>query len=194
MKSNQGSFVKRVLMVGLLAGSSVLAVSSFAMPGAGSAGGCEAKMSAKMGTERGYKMSTKSAADWGAKRGAYLAGLKQKLNLQPEQEAAWNAFVDTAKGGVTQKMDRQALRKEMRQLTTPERLDKMQALAQQRQAKMQARGDAIKTFYAQLTPDQQSVFDSARLARGAYGQGHRHGHHRHGHGKGHGDGYGQRQS
>lgn len=164
MKSNQGSFVKRALMVGLLAGSSVLAVTSFAMSGAGQAGGCEAKM------------AVKSAAGWDAKRDAYLAGLKQKLSLQPAQEAAWNAFVEAAKVRPAQKPDRQALREEMQKLKTPERLDKMQAMAQQRQATMLARGNAIKTFYAQLTPEQQSVFDAVRASRGAHGHGHRHGH------------------
>lgn len=168
MKLNQGSFVKRALMVGLLAGSSVLAVTSFAMPGAGPAGGCEAKTSAGM--------QAKSAARWDARRDAHLAALKQKLNLQPAQEAAWNQFVGVAKIGAGQRPDRRALRQEMQKMKTPERLDRMQAMAQQRQAKMQARSAAIKSFYAQLTPEQQSVFDAARPSNGRHGHGHNHRH------------------
>jgi Spy/CpxP family protein refolding chaperone len=169
MKSTQGSFVKRALMVGLLAGSGVLAVTSFAMSGAGPAGGCEAKMSAGM--------QAKSAARWDARRDAHLAALKQKLDLQPAQEAAWNQFVGAAKVGDGQRPERRALRQELRQeiqqLKTPERLDRMQAMAQQRQAKMQARGEAVKKFYAQLTPEQQNVFDAARPSKGRHGHGSR---------------------
>jgi protein CpxP len=172
MKSNQGSFVKRALMVGLLAGSGVLAAASFAMSGAGPSAGCEGKPVANMSAG----MNAKSAASWDARRDAYLSALKQKLNLQPAQEAAWSQFVDAAKIGAGQRPDRQALREEMQKLKTPERLDKMQAMAQQRQAKVQARGEAIKLFYAQLTPEQQSVFDAARPSKGRHGHGHDHRH------------------
>jgi periplasmic protein CpxP/Spy len=171
MKSNQGSYVKRALMVGLLAGSGVLAMTSFAMSGAGPAGACEGKPVAKMGAG----MHARSAANRDERRDAYLAALKQKLDLQPAQEAAWNQFVDAAKALGGNRPERQVLRQEMQQLKTPERLDRMQAMAQQRQAKMQARGEAIKTFYAQLTTEQQSVFDASRPSKGRDGHGHRHG-------------------
>jgi len=49
-------------------------------------------------------------------------------------------------------------------LTTPERLDKMQAMMAEHTAKRQAefakRADAIKTFYAALSPDQKRAFDA----------------------------------
>jgi len=50
MKSIQGSFAKRALMVGLIAGSGILAASSFAMPAGGAEGkaGCEAKQGQKV--------------------------------------------------------------------------------------------------------------------------------------------------
>ncbi len=45
---------------------------------------------------------------------------------------------------------------------------------------MKQRGDAVKTFYAQLTPEQQKVYDE-RAMRGGRGEGQRgggrHGHH-----------------
>lgn len=175
MKLNQGSFVKRALMVGLLAGSGVLAVSSYAVSGVGSVGGCEGKPVARMGADMNPESVANRETKRAATQAAYRAELKQKLNLQPAQEAAWSQFVDSAKADGGQRLDRQALRQEMQQLKTPERLDKMQAMAQQRQAKMQARGEAIKTFYAQLTPEQQNVFDAARPSKGRHGQGHRHG-------------------
>lgn len=164
MKSIQGSVIKRALMVTLLAGSGALAAASFAMSGAGPTGngGCEARMAARM-------------SNMDAKRDAYLASLKQKLNLQPAQEAAWNAFTSASQFGAgNQRLDRKAMRDEMQKLSTPERLDKMQAMAEQRQARMLERSKAIKAFYAQLTPEQQSVFDAARMLKGPHG--HRHGH------------------
>ena len=54
---------------------------------------------------------------------------------------------------------------EMAKLTTPERIDKAKALRNQHMAEMNAasdkRGEATKTFYAVLTPEQQKVFDAA---------------------------------
>jgi len=75
-------------------------------------------------------------------------------------------------------------------LTTPERLDKMQAMMAEhtakRQAEFQKRADAIKAFYAVLSPEQKRAFDA--LPHGMLGG--MHGHHGGGEG-GHG-GWGHR--
>ena len=170
MKSIQGSFIKRALMVGLIAGSGALAASSFAMPGNGPEknAGCEARQV--------ENAAAKSEGKWEENRARALAMLKEKLKLQPEQEAAWNKFTSTGQFGPGQKrLDKQAMRSEMQQLNTPQRLDKMQAMAEQRQARMLERSQLIKDFYAQLTPEQQSVFDEKGMRQGHHGQGHRHG-------------------
>ncbi len=87
------------------------------------------------------------------------AQLKQKLQLTPAQEPAWTAFTTAMQppaGPRHAKLDR----KEMDQLTTPERIDRMRALRAQRSAEMDRRDEAVKTFYAALTPAQQKTFDA----------------------------------
>lgn len=152
MKLNRGSLTKRALIVGLIAGSGILAATSFAMPEGGSVGkgGCEAR--------QGQKGHAKGAA----RHAEHLAGLKEKLKLAPQQEAAWNAFASASQPAMRQG-DRQAMRAEFDKLSTPQRLDKMLAMSELRRAKMLERTQAIKTFYAQLTPEQQSVFDAEAM-------------------------------
>ena len=57
--------------------------------------------------------------------------------------------------------NRQKMREEMQALTTPQRIDRMTAMKAQRDAAMAKRGDATKTFYVALTPEQQKVFDAS---------------------------------
>lgn len=165
MKSIQGLFTKRALMVGLIAGSGILAASSFAMTAAGpeSRGDCEARYGQQF------------HARWEEHRAKYLSELKEKLKLQPEQEAAWNAFASASQPGAhPMGVDRQAMRGEFAKLTTPQRLDKMLAMADQHHARMAERAQAIKTFYAQLTPEQQSVFDAEAMPSRHDGERHHH--------------------
>jgi hypothetical protein len=153
-------------MAGLIAGGSILAASSFAMPAGNpdAKPGCEAR--------HGNKLHAKGEAH----HGKHLAKLKEKLNLKPEQEAAWNAFASTAKPGVQRTgMDRAAKKAEFAKLSTPERLDKMLAMADMRRVRMAERAAAVKAFYAQLTPEQQGVFDAeARPKRHGGHHFHRH--------------------
>jgi protein CpxP len=90
------------------------------------------------------------------------AAFKAELKLTPEQEPAWNAFV--ARTGPQARPARQGNREDWSKLTTPQRLDKMQALKVERDAAMAKRVDAIKSFYASLNADQQKVFDSKHLS------------------------------
>ena len=86
------------------------------------------------------------------------------LKLTPAQETAWTALVDKVKPmGPANRPDMAELAK----LATPERLDRMEALAKERQARMSARSAAVKEFYGQLTPEQQKTFDAEfmKLAR-----------------------------
>jgi protein CpxP len=172
MKLMNSTFTKRALMVGLLAGSGLLTASAFAMP----AGGFDGKGTCEM--RHGHKTHAK----WGEHRAARLSALKEKLKLQPSQESAWNSFASANQpeqrhtGG-----DRQARRAEFAKLTTPQRLDKMLAMSDGRHAKMVERTQAIKTFYAQLTPGQQSVFDAETMQHRHQGhEGHRDHHDRKG--------------
>jgi hypothetical protein len=92
--------------------------------------------------------------------------LKSKLRLTTAQETAWNTFVEGMKvpgKRLGQDIDRDALAK----LSTPERLEKMNAVHEANLAVIQAhikqRADATRTFYNQLNADQQKVFDAETL-------------------------------
>lgn len=163
MKSSQASFMKRAVLAGLIAGSGILAASAYAVSAdsAGDTPRCESQQ------------MQKAEGRWEDRQAAHLTGLKEKLQLSAEQEAAWNAFAAGAQpGSRSQGMDRKTMRDEFDKLSTPERLDRMQAMADKRHARMAERAEAVKAFYAELTPEQQKVFDAEAMPGGHHG-GHR---------------------
>lgn len=87
-----------------------------------------------------------------------LTELKAKLKLDASQEAAWKTFTDATQPPATPpaRLDRAAIEK----LTTPERIDQMQALHAQREAEVKKHGDATKAFYNSLNAEQKKVFDT----------------------------------
>lgn len=89
----------------------------------------------------------------------HFAALKTRLQLSPNQEAAWTSFTNAMKLQEPLVRDRAAFHAEMEKLSTPERIDRMQQLRKQTGERMDARMSAVKTFYAQLNPAQQKVFD-----------------------------------
>jgi hypothetical protein len=107
---------------------------------------------------------------------------KFKLKVTPAQEGPWNAWTAAMKPPAAgpQRPDRA----ELERLSTPERLDRMRAVRTARQAEMDKRMDATKTFYTALDADQKKTFDAASLqmlrhrggGRGGFGDGE--GHHR----------------
>jgi len=107
----------------------------------------------------------------------HLAELKTKLKLDATQESAWKAFADAMQpsAGMAARPDRAAMEK----LSTPERIDQMQALHAQHDAEMRRHGDATKAFYASLNAEQKKTFDAetARFMARSGGRGmhsHRH--------------------
>ncbi len=90
------------------------------------------------------------------------AALKQKLQITPAQEPAWIAYVAATKPPANFNRPQPG---EFERLTTPERIDRLRALHTARAAKMDERADAVKTFYAALSPQQQKVFDAETLPR-----------------------------
>ena len=107
-----------------------------------------------------------------------LAELKSKLKLQATQESAWTTF-EQALQMPKEPMahpDRAAFEK----LTTPERLDQMEARRTEMDAQMQKHAAATKNFYTTLTPEQKKVFDTETFrsmrGMGMGGEGHRHNH------------------
>ena len=104
--------------------------------------------------------------------------LKRILQITPQQEGAWTAWTSAMRPTARQRPNRE----EFARLNTPERIDRLKQLRGVRMAEMDRRGDATKTFYAQLTPAQQKAFDeiSLRFLRGGRGHHGPHGHHRQG--------------
>lgn len=113
----------------------------------------------------------------GERMAKHQADLKDKLKLTAAQEGAWTAFTTAMQPPKMAGMQRPDPA-EMAKLTTPQRMEKMQALKAERDAHMAKRTEAIKAFYGALTPEQQKVFDAETLRHeGERGMG-RHGEHR----------------
>ncbi len=108
-------------------------------------------------------------------RGAQrLAALKDDLKLMPQQEGAWEAFRAALQPNPDARSRMTALRTDLRTLPTPERIDRMRELRRERNAAMDQRFDAARTFYAQLSAEQQKTFDEKAMQDGRMG---RHGRH-----------------
>jgi periplasmic protein CpxP/Spy len=94
------------------------------------------------------------------------ADLKAKLKLTAAQEGAWTTYIAAMKPPASMMANRPD-RAEMAKLPTPERIDKMKALHTQHMAEMTAmmdkHGEATKAFYATLTAEQKTVFDTQSM-------------------------------
>ncbi len=110
------------------------------------------------------------------RRAKHLADLKTKLKLDASQQSAWSTFTSSiAPQPKAQRPDRAAMRAEFENLTTPQRLDRMQARQAERAAMATKRADATRTFYAALNPEQQKTFDAESMRfgpRGGHGGAH----------------------
>lgn len=102
----------------------------------------------------------------------HSAELKARLQLRADQEAAWTAFNDAVRPPAQPPSHPD--RAELAQLSTPERLDRLEKLHQQREQAMSQRHQATKTFYAALDAEQKKVFDTEtqRLMEHRPGAGH----------------------
>lgn len=98
------------------------------------------------------------------------AALKAELQLTPEQEGSWNAYVAAMKPPAAAAHPG---REDFAQLSTPERLDRMRTLRQQREAEFDRRDAATRSFYAGLSAEQKKTFDQ-RTAHPMHEEGRRH--------------------
>ncbi|HQR97391.1 MULTISPECIES: Spy/CpxP family protein refolding chaperone [unclassified Polaromonas] len=164
--------VQSLVLAGIMATAALAATAQTVAPAAPATAGAPAKA----GGYHGDRMGRHDPAQMQARIARHQADLKAKLKLTPAQEGAWTTFTATMQPPVHgARPDHAAMRAEFDKLTTPERIDKMRALRAQRMTEMNAamdkRGEATKTFYAALSPEQQKVFDSQRMGRGGKGQG-----------------------
>ena len=152
------SMFKPLLIAGLLATAGLTAFSQSPM----------GPMGAGMSHDGMDKTHHMNPARMQARMDKHLASLKAKLKLSAAQEADWTTFVGAMKPSADMQ-SRQAQHDELAKLPTPERIDKMKALRSQHMAEMTAamdkRGEATKTFYATLTPEQKKTFDSTMMSR-----------------------------
>lgn len=168
-KSSLCTALKPLLLASLMAGAafSALAQTPPAGPTAGHMGG--------PGEHRGMmRHGPMDPAKMQAMVAQRQAALKEKLKITASQEGAWTSFTSTMQPPTDMHKRRMEMRAEMDKLTTPERIDRMRALRSQRDAEMDRRADATKTFYAALSPEQQKVFDAQRM-HGGHGPGQGHG-------------------
>lgn len=106
--------------------------------------------------------------------------LRDALQLTPAQEPALQRFLADMKPPPGAREGWRQHRREMKNATTPERLDQRQAMMAQRQQMQQRRIDATKRFYAALTPAQQKAFDAMPKPGREHGRGRHGGDHRRG--------------
>ena len=162
--------VKRSLIAAaVIAG--IVGVSATAIAqGMGQHHGMDPQMHAQHMAQRGQGPQAGDAKQWEERRAQRMermaqrhaehqAQLKSALKITASQEAAWNAYVAGTAPNPPANAPGMA-REEWSQLTTPQRLDKMQAFRAERDAAMAKRIETVKTFYAALTPEQQKVFDT----------------------------------
>lgn len=183
---------KRLLLATLLAATGVVAI---AQPAAPAAPATPAAKAAPAAGEANAQPAKRHERRHPAERHQRLqeriakhqAALKTALQLTPAQEAAWTTYTASMQPPARAERPRYD-RAEFTKLTTPQRIDLMEKHAAERQAHMKQRGDAIKAFYAQLTPEQQKVFDERAFTHGkrdgkrgpgprGHHEGHRHGGH-----------------
>jgi len=96
---------------------------------------------------------------------AHKAELKAKLTLTGAQEDAWTQYVAAMQppAGAGMHMgreDRQKMHEELKTLTTPQRIERMNTMKAQRDTQMGKRHDATLAFYGTLSAEQQQVFDA----------------------------------
>ncbi len=145
MNTVRKSIVIAIATLGL-GGAAVAASDPSAAP---TAGGCHWGAFGGHGANSAERMAKRQAA------------LHDKLGLSTAQEPAWKTFTDRL----------QALAPTtpatapVPAVTAPERADRMAAFLQTAQQRAAARAQAVKEFYAVLSPEQQKIFDSQAQGR-----------------------------
>ncbi|THT99289.1 hypothetical protein E9531_12895 [Lampropedia puyangensis] len=95
-----------------------------------------------------------------------IAQLKEKLNLSPNQQGAWEQYQSAMKPA-----ERPNGPREVKPALTEKQKTQMH---QRMQAEHQTREAATQAFYAQLTPTQQKIFDAEAPKPGPHREGKKH--------------------
>lgn len=101
----------------------------------------------------------------------YLNRLHSDLGLNQAQESAWQAFQQAYRVDPRDMAQEREAEQRMPSLTGPQRMDLAIQMAEQDLAGMRRRGEALKAFYATLSPEQQRTFDRDTLSGPGPGSG-----------------------
>jgi periplasmic protein CpxP/Spy len=172
---------KHLLLTTLMATCGFAAIAQNTTPTAPAAGG-QPQMQDKMHRGDHSSMRERMFGNHQERMAKRQAELKAKLKITPAQEGAWTTFTAAMQppanmaGGMMGTRHDPKVKAEMDKLTTPERIDKMQAMRAERMktmgAEMDKRGAATKAFYAVLSSEQKAVFDAVSMRGGRHGGGH----------------------
>jgi protein CpxP len=96
---------------------------------------------------------------------AHIKALHDLLQIHPNQEAAFQTFIASMKPPEgAEPGAEEGGHEDKAQLTAPQMLDHMAARMAEHQRRFEQHAQAVKTFYAVLSPEQQRAFDAmARL-------------------------------
>ena len=98
---------------------------------------------------------------WQEYRQQRRTAMQERLKLNAQQQKAWTDYM-----AVTDKNFnswKPFSRTDLEKMTAPQRLEAMIGRMQERQQAMSTQLTALKTFYSQLTPEQQKIFDSESM-------------------------------
>jgi periplasmic protein CpxP/Spy len=166
---------KHLLLTTLMATCGFAAIAQNTTPTAPAAGG-QPQMQDKMHRGDHSSIRERMFGNHQERMVKRQAELKAKLKITPAQEGAWSTFAASMQppaGGMMGMRHDPKVKAEMDKLTTPERIDKMQAMRAERMktmgAEMEKRGAATKAFYAVLSSEQKAVFDAMAMHGGKHG-------------------------
>lgn len=151
---------KRLVQLLLGAGIASMAAVAWAHPGwHGGPGGCW-----------GYD-GADSNASWREVVQQRTTDLHDRLQLNAEQEKAWKQYQETVAANIQARQERE--RVDFSRLSAPERLEKSQQFARERDERMSRHLESFKAFYATLTPEQRNILDQEGVYHPDYGYHHR---------------------
>jgi periplasmic protein CpxP/Spy len=155
------SILKPLLLSLVLAGAGMTAIAQ--SPGMGA-----------MATAGAHEHGRMDPAKMQQRMAAHMAGLKAKLKLTGAQEGAWAQYMAAmqppADGGKHMGRDEhQKMRAQWKTMTTPQRIEQMNAMKAEHDAQMRKRTDATLAFYTALSAEQQQVFDANTMGMGGHG-------------------------
>jgi hypothetical protein len=125
-----------------------------------------------------------------AEHAEHIKALHQALNIRPDQEAAFNAYAAAMHPEAHDDWRKHDAMEPaaMASMTTPQRLDHMAQVMDERSARMreefQRKATATKALYAALSPDQRRTMDALHDLMGHGGHGGHGGHEGRGRGPG----------